>query len=63
MKNLKKLENDGLLKSDSYGVKMEGKEKFWRILAQATDTSPKKRQEAVLKELGVTQTRQAEEDT
>lgn len=56
MKNLKTLERDGLLKSDSYGVKIEGKEKLWRILAQATDTSPKRRQEAVLAEHGAVQT-------
>ena len=56
MKNLKKLERDGLLKSDSYGVKMEGKEKFWRILASVTETCPKRQQEGVLKEMGVEQT-------
>ncbi len=35
---------------------MEGKEKFWRILADKTSTNPKRRQLAVLEELGVTQT-------
>jgi hypothetical protein len=56
MKNLQKLETEGLLKSDSYGVKIEGKEKLWRILASAIDGSPKKRQEAVLEAHGITQT-------
>lgn len=56
MKNLQKLQKDGLLKSDSYGVKIEGKEKLWRILAQATEESPKRQQEAVLAELDVAQT-------
>lgn len=56
MKSLQKLESQGLLKSDSYGVKIEGKEKLWRILASETDDSPKYRQKAVLEKIGVTQT-------
>lgn len=56
IKHLQKLEAEGLLKSDSYGVKIEGKEKFWRILAHKTKDSPKSRQEGVLIEKEVTQT-------
>lgn len=56
MKNLQKLQRDGLLVSDSYGVKMEGKEKFWRILSSSIPQSSKRRQQAVLNELGLTET-------
>ena len=49
MKNLKKLETDGLLKSKSYGL---SKEIFWQIYASKTENSPKKNQEKLLEELG-----------
>jgi hypothetical protein len=56
IKHLQKLEREGLLKSDSYGVKIEGKEKFWRILPSKTDLSSLKNQVKILDELGVSPT-------
>ncbi len=51
MKNLKKLERDGLLKSKSYGLG-EDSAKLWQIYTSKTATSPKRIQDKVLKELG-----------
>ena len=56
MKNLKTMEREGLLQSDSYGVKIEGKEKLWRIFPTASEDSPKRNQERILAEFGVTPT-------
>lgn len=54
MKNLKTMETEGLLRSDSYGL---GVEKLWRITASATPESPKiKTQKQILDEFGVAET-------
>lgn len=47
------MEKKGLLKSDSYGVKTSGKDKFWRIFTSPMPESPKKQQDKVILEYGL----------
>jgi len=53
MKQLKVMEKEGLLRSDSYGL---GVEKLWRIEAYSIPGSPKRNQLEILKLYGVSET-------
>lgn len=51
------MEDNGLLKSDSYGVKTSGKQKLWRIFTAPTKGNQKRQQDKIVEEFALSVTK------